>query len=250
MDGNRLGKVILRTWAGGLGDSLLLSVLPEQFAAQRHETVLLYEEGFRIPEIKELIWDPNPYVEFTREYPTFPYVNDKKLSSLCIKYGSNIQAVQAYFGLRPEFDYIPLYKEPEFKPEYKGKTFIDCSATTAPFSSDIFKTYIDSLIYKEIVHPDKITMLKIGEYPILDTRFPILEVTSLNHLYSIIAAADSFICTSSGGSALASAIKYNFKPDLNIYCLIHQAIYNWRVWKWNNIEYFVTGEKYNDFQFV
>jgi hypothetical protein len=59
-----MSDVILKSYFGGLGDSLQFSTLPEEFYKQQgRETYIQDGANFRNKEIYDLVWGMNPYVK-------------------------------------------------------------------------------------------------------------------------------------------------------------------------------------------
>jgi hypothetical protein len=244
-------KIILQCHAGGLGDALLtIGTLPELWVREQNAEVYVVD-GFRNSGIKDLVTS-NPFIKglLPPGTPCTHIMNDdKKLRRLCLKYNNTVKGMEAFFGFEPKHEYLKTYFPLTYKPEYANKVLFDYVAITAPFDNDSLGKYIQHLVDCELINIQDLTIV---DTKVIDTSvnvfpdLPRITPTNIFDYANMIFSCKAYVTVSSGACALASAIK-GPNPYPKVYSLIHQAIYNKKIWKWNNIEYFVTGKKYWDF---
>jgi hypothetical protein len=250
-------RIVFQCHAGGLGDSLLYSSLPKRWKQMGHEVFI--KDGFRNPDIRKM-WEDNPYVSGIVDEPhTHIMSDDNRLAELCTFYGNSIRGAEAYFGIEPATDYPEIYFDLSQVNACIGKTLIDYNAITAPFSKDQIEQYLAQLIKRKLFYVDEAIIIRppntdlpfeslniFGNYEV-----PILSIGNLQNYANAIYTCKNFVTVSSGASALASGLiaraDKNGYIRPNVRCLIHQAIWNKHIWKWNNLDYYITGKTHEDY---
>ena len=232
---------------GGLGDVLLYSTLPELWSNQGYK-VYLQDIHFRNGDIRDMLL-LNPFVSgITSIGTTYRMDNDARLAALCMQLHNSIKGTEAYFGFEPKNTYPKVYFDLKNISEFNNKIIIDYNAITAPFTQTQIEQYLNRLLqYNALILEDAmITLPHHQTLPFHALNLPIYKINSLSQYANIINSCKTFITVSSGAAALASAIKQD-RDIPNVYCLIHNAIYNKHVWRWNNLDYFMTGTSHPDY---
>ena len=210
-----MGDIIIRAWHGALGDSLQHSWIPKYFTEIGHDVYVSNEIPFTNQEIKELVWLKNPYIKgFSNKKPNtgdIPEITYRNIHGQFIMNWQDCHGVMPY-SLYPEIYYIPHYN-----PDLKNAIIIDasCGSLKKEYNKKILYEYLDK--YRKsgnfILVFDKIKTE--NEY----YNFHTIQVNSIYTYCDIIFSCKKFVCLSSGGNSLASAIK-KYRNNLSVECIM------------------------------
>lgn len=186
---------IIRIWHNGIGDSLQFSMLPRRFSQLGHDVYISDKSPFRNSEIYDLIWGMNPYVKGISkkeancgEIPKNVYNNTEN---------NFIKNWERINGLEPESETPEIYYKPKYKDEYKDTVLasIGSIALHDEYNMDDVMDYVG-----------KFKNLYIGWF------------MDLYDFCDAIYSCKKYICLSSGGNSLASALK-KYK-EIDVECLV------------------------------
>lgn len=197
-------EIAIKAWHGGLGDSLQFSTLPERFSNLGYDVYLAHDATFRNREIKELVWDNNPYIKGQKnvkwalgDTPGMVYKN---------LHGEFIKNWEALHGIEPENIFPKIYYQPNTIDNIDG--LIDISSVSTRYNESelvhIIKEYIDRN------NPDnEFKIINNKFYPIENTHgFDIVNVDDLKHYVDMINSCNIFISVFSGQLPLAASIRH------------------------------------------
>lgn len=221
--------IFLKAYHGGLGDSLQFSTLPEQFAKQQGKrTYILESAPFRNPEIYELVWGKNPYVEGKKEGPwnagDTPEINYTNIM------GNTIHNWEKLHGLNPVNKHPKIYYEPEKHDDVKDIFIVDFSCISIDYDKNQLKKIFDGLKNN---YPDRKFVsvyfknkVSDGKYNVYDLGFDgYIEVENIFRYCDLISSSYGLVALSSGASHLSSALK-EYSPNLKSICVMPQKWYN------------------------
>lgn len=245
-------KVVLKIHGGGLGDSLLYSTCPEMWVRQLNAEVFIETIGFRTEGIPDLIWKHNPFISgFTSERATHSLTSDAELRRQCIVHQNNIMGTEAYVGLSPKNRFPKIYWQPQYLSQFRNKVVVDPTGVTLMFDDATFRSYINYLVECNVLQQHEIIMMdaqiRPGAHNHVLPEYPRHVAQDIFETASIIYSCRKFITNHSGLAALASAIK-GANPYPEVHSIIAQAVYNKKIWKWDNLDYSVTGSLVEDFR--
>lgn len=236
--------IFLKAYHGGLGDSLQFSTLPEQFSKQQgKKTYILEDAPFRNPEIYELVWEKNPYVEGkasgTWNAGDTPDIEYSNLT------GNTIQNWEKLHGLEPVNTHPKIYYEPENHKDMKDVFIVDFSCISIDYNKGQLKNIFENLKNE---YPDRKFLsvyfknkVSDGKHNVYDIGFDgYIEIENIFRYCDLISSAYGFVSLSSGASHLSSAIK-EYSPDLKSICIMPEEWYNIHrdrgLFLFDNIEY-------------
>lgn len=210
-------KIISQSF-GGLGDNLQYSTLPELYHQQNIECYISHQNVYRNYEIKELVWDCNPYILGTSI--------DTPNAGQCTYNGgiegatSIIDAVEYQHGF-PMTNHLPkIYYQPKILSQFEDKILIDFSAKSQGHK------YTLSELNNIIKNSDPANIINIvPQKSINSTIFNIDNSVQRYQYYNIFEYVDliysckQFHCLWSGSSVLSAAIS-RFKPDIDVRCYV------------------------------
>ena len=244
-DGKKGKKILYQPW-GGLGDNLQFSTLPELFYNLGYNVYISNKNAYRNPEIKELVWDKNPFV--------IGYSDEQENIGSCVRYHysghSFIGSIEKMHGFNPINKYPKIYYNPIIKDEFKDCIFIDTTSITIQYDSNkiinCVNKIIDNLKYcygnsdnNNNNNNNKIYLLKFKK---INNNAIELPYTSyyINDIYeycNIINSCSDFICIYSGGAVLGSAIKCNNEYP-KIHCMHSKQIIENNLYYFDNITFY------------
>ncbi len=211
-----MNKYIIHQYFGGLGDNLQFSTIPELCYHSGIECFISDNNVYRNPEIKELVWDCNPYVN--------GYSPDTPNAGSCRHTGgykgasSIVDAMEEYHGFGHKNHLPIIYYHPKFKKEFSDKIIIDFSAISAKdrYNDDYIK-YITDLIYwkKQECVVIKSKKNSFNYYSL--NEFEQYEFNDIFEYCDLIYSCKKFMCLDSGGQVLAAAIS-RFKANIDVEC--------------------------------
>jgi hypothetical protein len=234
--------IIIYEQYGGLGDNLQFSTLPEEFSKLGYNVYIHTSSKFKNKEIFDLIWGKNPYIKgFMNKTPNAG--TNKWWPSNIPQHENNsfIETVELRHGLNKNNKYPKLYYTPNLIEELKDTIIIDLNADAQKSNiiNNINKFHIE--INKQTNDNDKIKVinyinLNFNNKTLLN-NYDSYECDNIYKLCDIIFSCKTFICTYSGTSVLASAIKHN-NTYPNIKCLsFDRNVEPWHIFGFPNIEY-------------
>jgi hypothetical protein len=226
--------VLYQPW-GGLGDNLQFTTLPELYYNLGHKVYISTKNAYRNPEIYDLVWKMNPYVEG---------VSDAEPNAgLCKGFDNNpsfdfVTNHERTHGLTAGYRIYPvIYYKPQFREELADCLVYDVTSISRTPSDEDIKNSFQHIFAQ---HPD-ITIKKLQYAQIKNRETPYFShdtytVQSIFHMCDIIYSCKIFLCLFSGGAVLASAIKQNTEtPD--IYVFHHDEYRHPTFYKFKNAVY-------------
>jgi hypothetical protein len=220
----------LDVW-GGLGDNLQVSTIPRRFYEKfGYKGVYISNSvPWRNKEIKELVWDLNPYIAG---------YTDKKGVNIAdaglINYDGithwipNMEKIYQFnspFSKRPEI-YFKIPDEDTFN--VSNKIIVDLSASNENNTMNVerhrnnMKKYFDRL-------DEKVTLVKLNNIKgnktfkdytdeiIVNKNYDFIEIDNIYQYCEIIKHCKKYICSFSGNHCLAAAIREDltcFAPNM------------------------------------
>ena len=236
-------EIFLASYFGGLGDCLQFSTLPELYSKAGHDVYIWDNAHFRNKEIKELVWDRNPYVLGTKsgdwnagDTPG----RHKILNSNCI---SNWEMLH---GFSPTNTLPKIYYEAECLPSYDDVVLVDLTSISTLYSIESLSSSINKL-QKEVFKGKRLLQVRFkndlnphgtfNSYNLLEDS---IEVSSLLNYCDLMNSCFGIIALHAGASHLSSCIKLQ-NPKLKSVCLVPQGQYedntSRSVFIFDNIQY-------------
>jgi len=248
-------EIILGSPYGGLGDNIQLSTLPELYAKAGHDVYICSEAYFRNPEIKELIWECNPFVRGTksgicnagdtpgRHRPVHP---------------NPISNWEILHGFSPTNTIPKIYYTPQKIDIFQDVFLVDFSSISAVFSTRVVEEAY--LMIKE-KYPDK-TFRRVRFQQNLnpvnekaqwqngvfrELNISVGNDVVVNNIFEycdIICSSFGFLSIYSGASHLSSALK-EYNRELISLCVVRQEHYEHNrrnsLHLYDNIEYILVS---------
>jgi hypothetical protein len=181
-------KIIISQPWGGLGDNLQLSTIPEIAKSLGYEVYVSNQNTYRNQEIKELVWDMNPFIDgYTDEPGTIDWSKYKHVHGQVIKDVEEMVFGKLYTTNGKPKIYSPDNQKLE---QYKNRIVIDPNAFTG------------SEIPKHIFTRYKSPILLNTEHEQYET----ITTKSIMEWVQIINSCKRFVCANSGGSVVAAAL--------------------------------------------
>jgi len=223
-----MDDVFLKAFHGGLGDCLQFSTLPEEFAKQQgRKTYILESAPFRNPEIYDLVWGKNPFVEGKKEGEW----NAGDLPGLYSNVlGNAIQNWEKLHGLEPVNTLPKIYYEPEIHSDVKDIFIVDFTSISIDYDQQKLKNILEKV---RTEYPDKkfvsvqfSKQVSDGKHNDYDVGLDgCIEIENIFRYCDLISSAYGLLALSSGASHLSSALK-QYSPDLKSICVMPQEWYN------------------------
>ena len=234
-------EAFISAYHGGLGDSLQFSTLPEELYKQKGIITYVWEQAFfRNPEICELVWGKNPYIKGQKSGKwnagDIPEIKFENLTGNCI---SNWEALH---GLNPVNKYPKIYYQPNIL-DLSNVILVDLSTITREYEPDKLlgiydkiksqhpeKSFIGARFKKNVNPPRESNISNVGKHIVYDfNASDIIYIENIFHYSDILASCFGLISVHSGQSHLSSAIKNQYNPDLNSYCIMPEGDYLYHV---------------------
>jgi len=215
--------VIYQPW-GGLGDNLPHSIIPELCHRAGIKAYLSSHNAFRNDQIKQLVWDLNPYLEKeTRDVKDLSWLDRCKVFEN--KGLSHVQVVQKTHGFDTSFEYPKIYYTPRYLPEYSNKTLIDFNSISVGYDSNVLRLkLLDLLQSKQII--DNFIVIEHNKIENKNYSLPVqVDKQDINDLFlycDILHSAKNIITLNSGITNLASTIKNENNSNVNIYTFTYK----------------------------
>lgn len=234
-------EALISAYHGGLGDSLQFSTLPEELYNQKGITTYIWDQAFfRNPEIRELVWGKNPYIkgEKSGKWNTgdTPEIKFENLTGNCI---SNWELSH---GLNPVNRYPKIYYQPN-KLDLSDVILVDLSTITREYehvklletyhkikSQHPEKLFIGARFKKNVNPPRDSNIANVGKHIVYNFETDdLIHIEDIFHYSDILASCFGLISVHSGQSHLSSAIKNQYNPELNSYCIMPEEDYQYHV---------------------
>lgn len=211
---------IFKTDGPGLGDHLQFSTLPEKYFNEGEEFFLHRDLTFRNEEIKQLVWDLNPYVKGMSDYT--PNCGELKYCTGREPVGkfNLMEVVEHYNGLTPTNKFPKIYyKYDRYGPDnFKNKIFIDMFSIGALMQgSFVHENAIFNLnsFIRDFIKNNKNceVFLVRNKYQYtkieIDINLPYYDIANIFEYCDLIKYCNTFITLFSGSMVLGSAVKQN-----------------------------------------
>ncbi len=198
-----MSKVVLYQPWGGLGDNLQFSTLPELYAKNGVDFYISHQNAYRNDEIKNLVWDLNPYVKgISMDTPDIGVNSTKQIIR-----DSFIQRIEESNGfINTGNKYPVIYYEPNFIEELKDMTIISFNSVSVLFENPLINEIITKLNGEDnVLVLDFVKTISNSHIKYVDSN-NIYFVNDIFHHCDIIASCKRYITLFSGSSVLASAI--------------------------------------------
>jgi hypothetical protein len=246
---------IISPYAGGLGDQLCFSTLPEMYARQGY-TVLIgapaVEPAIRNPETQQLVWEHNPFVSgFTTERGrTFSHKEMHKWIWAQSGTRTLVEAMEALHGFAPTHRYPRVYYQPKWRPEFRATVFADPTSVSQSMRPEVFEAFVDHLCRARDFEKESIVVLTSqhagphGQGALSKNRR--YSTANIYEYADIIYSCHAFIASESGGAILASAIR-QFGSIPEVFSLFTNYGVNDRLFQFPNVRYCATGQMGDDY---
>lgn len=246
-------KIVIAPHAGGLGDALLYSTLPELYARRGDEVYIAAHVAPRNPEMPELVWRHNPFVKgLSNDEPNagcsiwrgLDFIREAKV------HRSPIRAVEELHGFAPTNDFPRIYYKPKWREEFRNTVFCDPTSISQPCAATVFNESVAWMArWKEFNMADVTVLTSRHVGPAgRDSLagFPRYPVSSIFEYVDCIYSCRLFIAAESGSQVLASAIRgAHASPEV---IGIHTTMsWNDHIFTFPNVYHIVTGRMTKDF---
>lgn len=190
----------IKSYFGGLGDTLQFSTLPERFVELGHDVFLTNDAPFRSPSTKSLIWDTNPYIKGQSDVSwTLGDIPGRIYEN---KFDDFIKNWEYIHGLTPKNSFPKIYYTP--KNDISGiDVLIDIGSITVNYDLTKVVQYIKTNFSKS-----KIKLVIGGHISIPTFGFETIEINNLTDYVDIINCCKTFVSLSSGPHMLAGSIRH------------------------------------------
>ena len=239
----------LRTFHGGLGDTLAFSTLPEEFYKQLGaKTYILKSTKFSNQEIYDLVFGCNPFVNGFKEGPWNagdpPDLQFKNIENNIIK------NVELQNGLIPRNIYPKIYYEPKYKNNLSNSLLVDINSNTIKYDFKTLKKIIKGI--KEKNQGKELLKVNFKKNNLANQIITqdydnsiydgVIQVENIFDYCDKIASSYGIISLSSGVSYLSSALKF-YAKHLKIFCIMDNEWYCYHLQKgiyiFDNVDYVI-----------
>jgi hypothetical protein len=247
--------IIISPFAGGLGDNLCVSTLPELYAQQGYRVLIgrpVVEPAIRNPETKKLVWEMNPFVAgFTDEMgKTF---NNREMHRWIWQQRETrtlVEAMEVLHGFPPTHRFPQIHYQPKPRPDVSETIFADPTAITQTITAGTFEQFIDHVCRARRYRKEDIVVLtskhagaRGGDALARNKRY---VVNDIFEYADIIASCRLFLTSESGGAILASAIRGD-QPAPEVMSLFTTEGVNDRLYQFPNVRYCVASKPKGDY---
>lgn len=255
LSANNRGVKIISPYAGGLGDNLCFSTLPELYARSGY-TVLIgrpaVEPAIRNPETKRLVWEMNPFVSgFVDEVGTVFSHREMHAWIWAQKTTRTlVEAMEALHGFEPTHRFPRVFYQPKWRPEAREAIFADPTSISQRMQPQVFDAFIDHICRARSLDRNRIVVLTSKHSGAQGMQAlegnPRYAVKDIFEYADLIASCALFIASESGGAILASALRRE-EPSPEIFSLFTNHGMNDRLFQFPNVRYCVTGQMADDY---
>jgi hypothetical protein len=246
---------IISAYAGGLGDALCVSTLPEMYTRQGYKVLIgppAVEPSTRNPEIKKLVWEMNPHVSgFTDDRGisfTHPEMHRWIWAQTSTK--TLVEAMEAMHGFESTHTFPKIYYQPRWRAEFKDAMLVDPTSISQRMRPEVFDAFVNHVCRARgydrknfIVLTSKYSGMQGQQALSANQRH---EVQDIFEYADLIASCRLFITSESGGAILASALRTS-DPTPEIFSLFTSQGFNDRLFQFPNVRYCVTGQLTDDY---
>lgn len=254
-----MARIVIAPHAGGLGDALLYSTLPELFARRGDAVFISTLHAPRNLEIADLVWGANPHVSgFVNEPGTISgadLMHSGAFSHAVMLEPSPIAAMEGLHGFRGTGNLLPrVYYEPKALPEFAGRVVADPRSTTQELSADAFDAFAAYLATRRRFALADVVVLQskhsgaYGAESLMGNHRH--DVANIFELADIVHSCGALLAVNSGTQALAAAIVGPLDPAFGtrkLYTLATTQDFNEHFFEWPNVQYSNTGRMTRDF---
>jgi hypothetical protein len=248
-------NVIISPYAGGLGDNLCFSTLPEMYAHNGFKVLIgrpAVEPGIRNPETRRLVWEMNPFVSgFVDDVGiTFTHREMHRWIWGQTETRTLVEAMEALHGFKPTHKLPKIYYQPKWRPEVMETIFADPSSISQPISPEIFSSFIDHLCRARDIDRRAIVLLKSnyagshGSQTLAENA--IYNVADIFEYCDLVASCRLFLTAEGGGAILGSTLRGG-EATPEIFSLFTTQNFNDRLFQFPNVRYCVTGKMTDDY---
>lgn len=220
-------KILYVEW-GGLGDHLQFSTLPETCHNNGYDFYMSHLSKFRNSQTLELVWEPNPHFKgITEEPPNCGHgYTDLENMDEEVSLNRNWEVKMGFpeSTLENGSKYPITHYQPKLIDDFKDCLLIDLNGVHFKnngytYNWGSIKEYIENDIkendYKRVyfINPNDVN------YSEAEFDFVIGEPIFIQNIFEysdFIYSSKRFFTIWAGGSHLASAIKWKYKPELEI----------------------------------
>jgi hypothetical protein len=195
---------VLNVNYGGLGDHLFLSPLPRLYKMKFPDSKFFISNHskFRSESVRDLVWNKNPYIDgYSNDYGfKLNYLNDYSNRNILAKLATSA-GIYVDQNIEPE-----IYFNYQLIEEFSNKLILDLNYTSfvGAYSKKKILLFLEGETDILLINPPKWL-----------SKFALsVSTLSLEHYVNIIYSCKTFICFTSGGATLASAIG---KPSVCFY---------------------------------
>jgi hypothetical protein len=246
---------IISAYAGGLGDTLCFSTLPEMYARRGYKVLIgppAVEPSIRNAEIRKLVWELNPYVSgFTDDRGiTFTHLDMHKWIWAQNSTKTLVEAMEALHGFEPTHTFPRIYYQPRWRPELSDTILADPTSISQHMRPEVFDAFVDHICRARSYDRKHILVLTSrfsgiqGQQALSGNQRH--EVHDIFEYADLIASCRLFITSESGGAILASALRAS-EATPEIFSLFTSQGFNDRVFQFPNVRHCVTGQLTDDY---
>ena len=208
--------IISQPW-GGLGDNLQFTTLPELYSKLGYKVYISSTNAYRNPEIYDLVWKLNPYVEGISDKP--------ENAGACKNYRNNpeysfIKNVELQHGLTNGYrDYPVLYYEPKIIQDLSNVVLYDVTSISSNPNDNTIHACFESVfnIYRESTIK-KIEFTKINNRESSYFLHQTYKINTIFDMCDALYSCKAFIGLFSGAAVLASTLNQNKQdPKIHIF---------------------------------
>lgn len=225
--------------AGGLGDHLALSTLPEMYVKNGYTVYISDTQEFRSDEIYDLVWKLNPFVKGKSNLPVNVTPVDRPWGP---NDGNFIKYREIQCGVTNGYRKYPVvYYTPKRIAELADYLIVDSGSVSAnEGNADYAKSF--QTIYDKYPHLERrLLKFKLGykghkSFTPKNNIVPTYEIENMYHLCDVLFTCKVFVSGVSGSSHLASAIKQD-SPTPEIYSFYSGPMPSNVLFKMDNVNY-------------
>jgi len=236
----------------GLGDHAVWTTLPQRFAALGYKVYLDKDNATSNPEIFDLLWKRNKFIEGTsNKKPNAGYVRQGLFYEIANRISGcrSIEAMERAHALPPPYNMAPkIYYEPQpFKLDLKDTVLVDFSSVSSKIGfrglSEAFRMMRGKFRnpnFLQVLFAKKVVL----NAPQIDC--PSYQVSSIFEYMDMLHACRGWIGSEAGGQSLASAVRgerdvyEEARPE--IVCTSTPQTFNSRGYSYRNVDYRVTSD--------
>lgn len=248
-----MDRIVLAPHAGGLGDMLLYSTLPQRYAQRGDEVYIASNPAPRNLEAYDLVFGRNPYVSGVLDAPANAggwIFKDYAIIREAKRLANPILAVEHLHGFDRDVysRVVPrIYADVGRRAKWLDRVVADPRSISQSMSPKAFGQFARWVCRWHGYDEDAIIVLD-SKYagPSGADSLPNNERYVVRDIYEyaeILLSAKAALVTESGGQVLAAALR----PALPTYAIFTTMAYNDRLFTFPNVTYYVTGQMSPDY---